>query len=185
MIDTTRRYNLPIPTDDEMSNIDDLFLIADQAGIRLEVVEGLAVWEALPNLTHQEAVDRIRQTVKSRGPADGPSDGGCACLHYADLHIKFPDGSDKRPDVSIYCRRPAETESAVTEVPQAVIEVLSKGYEKKDLELAPPFYLRHGVKDIVVYDPHTKATRHITAAGQRDYPDPVTLHFQCGCQVTL
>jgi Uma2 family endonuclease len=167
-----------------MPNIDDLFHIADEAGIRLEVVDGLAVWEALPNLTHQEAVDRIRQTLKTRGPAGG-SDGGCACLHYADLHIKFPDGSDKRADVSIYCRRPAETESAVTEVPQAVIEVLSKGYEKKDLELAPPFYLKHGVKDIVVYDPYSRATRHITATGERDYLDPVTLEFQCGCQVSL
>jgi Uma2 family endonuclease len=164
-----------------MPNIDDLFMIADEAGVRLEIVDGLPIWEALPNLTHQEAIDRIRQALR---PVEN-GQGACTCLHYADLHIKFPDGSDKRPDISIFCHRPAETDSAVTEVPEAVIEVLSKGYEKKDLELGPPFYLGQGVKDVIVYDPYTKATRHFTAAGQRDYADAVTLNLQCGCQVTL
>ena len=164
-----------------MPNIDDLFMIADDAGVRLEIVDGLPTWEALPNLTHQETIDRVRQTLI---PAEH-GNGGCACLHYSDLHIKFPDGSDKRPDISIFCNRPAETDSAVTEVPQAVIEVLSKGYEKKDLELGPPFYLGQGVKDVIVYDPYSKVTRHFTADGKRDYEESVTLSLQCGCQVTL
>jgi Uma2 family endonuclease len=164
-----------------MPNIDDLFMIADEAGVRLEIIDGLPTWEALPNLTHQEAIDRIRQTLR---PVENGK-GACACLHYADLHIKFPDGSDKRPDISIFCHRPAETDSAVTEVPEAVIEVLSKGYEKKDLELGPPFYLGQGVKDVVVYDPSTKATRHFTAAGEREHPKAATLTLACGCQVTL
>ncbi|MEK7830143.1 MAG: Uma2 family endonuclease, partial [Acidobacteriota bacterium] len=111
--------------------------------------------------------------------------GGCECLHYSDLHIKFPDGSDKRPDVSIFCHEPSETESAVTEVPEAVVEIISKGYEKKDLELGPPFYLGQGVKDVIVYDPNSKVTRHFTADGQREYSEPVTLTLQCGCQLTL
>jgi Uma2 family endonuclease len=161
-------------------NIDDLFMIADEAGVRLEIVAGLPVWEALPNLTHQETIDRIRQSFK---PAEEGS--GCACLHYADLHVKFPDGSDKRPDISIFCHRPSESDSAVTEVPEAVVEVLSKGYEKKDLELGPPFYLGQGVKDVIVYDPSTKATRHFTVASSHDYSDAVTLALQCGCLVTL
>ena len=163
-----------------MRNIDDLFMIADEAGVRLEIVDGLPTWEALPNLTHQETIDRVRQALRP-----GDNSGGCACLHYSDLHIKFPDGSDKRPDISIFCHRPAETDSAVTEVPQAVIEVLSKGYEKKDLELGPPFYLGQGVKDVIVYDPYSKVTRHFTADGKRDYEESVTLSLQCGCQVTL
>lgn len=164
-----------------MPNIDDLFMIADNAGVRLEVIGGLPVWEALPNLTHQETIDRVRETFKHADYING----GCECLHYSDLHIKFPDGSDKRPDVSIFCRRPSETESAVTEVPEAVIEIISKGYEKKDLELGPPFYLGQGVKDVIVYDPHTKVTRHFTNAGQSQYAESVTLTLQCGCQVTL
>ncbi len=164
-----------------MPNIDYLFMIADNAGVRLEIIGGLPVWEALPNLTHQETIDRVRETFKHADCING----GCECLHYSDLHIKFPDGSDKRPDVSIFCRRPSETESAVTEVPEAVIEIISKGYEKKDLELGPPFYLGQGVKDVVVYDPSTKVTRHFTAAGQSEYAESVTLTLQCGCQVTL
>jgi Uma2 family endonuclease len=70
-------------------------------------------------------------------------------------------------------------------VPRAVIEVLSKGYERKDLEIGPPFYLKHGVQDVMVYDPESKKTRHFTAAGQRDYGDGVTLSLQCGCEVTF
>lgn len=157
-----------------MPNIDDLFLIADNAGVRLEIVNGLPIWEPIPGLMHQTTNDRIRRSIKSR-----------ACLHYADLHIKFPDGSDKRPDVSIFCREPSETESAVTEVPEAVIEIISKGYEKKDLELGPPFYLKHGVKDVIVYDPYTRVTKHFDAFGEREYSGLVTLILHCGCEVTL
>jgi Uma2 family endonuclease len=175
VIQRAGRYNLPMP------NIDDLFMIADDAGVRLEIIDGLPTWEALPNLTHQEAIDRIRQTFRTVENGQGR----CECLHYSDLHIKFPDGSDKRPDIAVFCRRPTETDSAVTEVPEAVVEVLSKGYEKKDLELGPPFYLGQGVKDVIVYDPDTKATRHFTAAGRRDYAGGVTLTLLCGCQVTL
>lgn len=164
-----------------MPNIDDLFMIADEAGVRLEIIDGLPTWEALPNLTHQEAIDRIRQTLR---PVEN-GQAGWECLHYSDLHIKFPDGSDKRPDISIFFHRPEETDSAVTEVPEAVIEILNKGYEKKDLELGPPFYLKQGVKDVIVYDPYTNATRHFTAAGQRYYPEAVTLTLVCGCQVTF
>jgi len=132
-------------------------------------------------LIHQETNDRIRRGIK---PSDDDN-GVFEFLHYADLHIKFLDGSDKRPDVSIFCHEPSETESAVTEVPEAVIEIISKGYEKKDLELGPPFYLDQGVKDVIVYDPSTKVTRHFTPAGQSEYAEPVTLTLQCGCQVTL
>ena len=52
---------------------------------------------------------------------------------------------------------------AVTTVPEAVIEIISRGYEKKDLELGPPFYLAQGVRDIFVFDPYTEMTRHFTA----------------------
>ncbi len=164
-----------------MPNIDDFFLIADNAGVRLEIINGLPVWEALPNLTHQETIDRIRQTFS----VVAETNDNCACLHYADLHIKFPDGSDKRPDISIFCQRPTETESAVTKVPEAVIEIVSKGYEKKDLELGPPFYLGQGVKDVVVFDPYTGVIRHFDAVGEHDYQSPTTLTLRCGCQVTI
>jgi Uma2 family endonuclease len=78
-----------------------------------------------------------------------------------------------------------ETESAVTEAPEAVIEIISKGYEKKDLELGPPFYLSQGVKDVIVHNPYTGAIRHFDAAGERNYKSPTTLTLHCGCQVTI
>jgi Uma2 family endonuclease len=164
-----------------MPGIEDLFLVADEAGVRLEIIGGLPVWEALPNLTHQKPIDQIRSTV-TRSQSGNEK---CECLHYADLHIKFPDGSDKRSDIAIFCHEPSETENAVTEVPEAVIEVLSKGYEKKDLELGPPFYLGQGVKDVLVYDPSSKVIRHFDASGKRELQSPTTLTFHCGCQVTF
>ena len=164
-----------------MPRIEDLFLAAEDAGVRLEIIGGLPVWEALPNLTHQKTIDRIRSAFQ---PPDSTM-AGCECLHYADLHIKFPDGSDKRPDIAIFCHEPAESETAVTDVPEAVIEILSKGYEKKDLELGPPFYLGQGVKDIVVYDPYTKAIKHFDASGTHESQSPTTLTFLCGCRVTV
>ena len=162
-----------------MPNIEDMFAIADNAGVRLEIIDGLPVWEALPNLTHQKTIDQIRHTIRRS------ENGGCECLHYSDLHIKFPDGSDKRPDISIFCHEPTETENAVTQVPEAVIEIISKGYEKKDLELGPPFYLGQGVKDVVVYDPYTRSIKRFDSAGEREYQSPATLTFRCGCQATI
>ena len=71
-----------------MPDITDFFQIADNAGIRIEIIGGLPVWEALPNLTHQKTIDRIRLSI-TNGPGRE-----CQCFHYANLHIKFPDGSD-------------------------------------------------------------------------------------------
>ncbi len=165
-----------------MPDISDFFIQADNAGVRLEIINGIPTWEMLPNLTHQEAIDRIRESLC---PSPGSDQRQCQCLHYSDLHIKFPDGSDKRPDISIFCQRPSETEYAVTEVPEAVIEIISRGYEKKDLDLGPPFYLAQGVRDIVVFDPYTKQVIHFDAEGKREYQSPVTLALQCGCNVTV
>lgn len=165
-----------------MPDISDFFIQADNAGVRLEIINGIPTWERLPNLTHQEAIDRIRESIR---PSPSFDQRNCQCLHYSDLHIKFPDGSDKRPDISIFCQRPSETEYAVTEVPQAVIEIISRGYEKKDLDLGPPFYLSQGVKDIVVFDPYTQHVIHFDAAGKREYQAPITLSLQCHCQVTI
>lgn len=61
----------------------------------------------------------------------------------------------KRPDISLFCREPDEQDEAIRLVPEAVIEVVSAGYEAKDLEIGPRFYLTQGVKDIIVFDPHT------------------------------
>jgi hypothetical protein len=45
-----------------MPDISDFFIQADNAGIRLEIINGFPTWEMLPNLTHQKAIDRIRDS---------------------------------------------------------------------------------------------------------------------------
>lgn len=156
--------------------IDPRFLRAEELGIRLEIVAGLPIWEAHPVWKHQKAVDRIRASIR-RG--DGTP---CACVHAADVYVQFRDGSLKRPDVSIFCREPDEQEDAITLLPEAVIEVVSKGYEAKDLELGPHFYLAQGVKDVVVFDPSTLLVLHARRDGATRKVSPVGIELECGCR---
>jgi Uma2 family endonuclease len=88
----------------------------------------------------------------------------------------------KRPDISIFCREPEEEEEAVKLVPEAVIEVISKGYEAKDLELGPQFYLSQGVKDVVVFNPYTLLVLHVRRDEVSRHISPVELHLLCGCR---
>jgi Uma2 family endonuclease len=158
-------------------------LAADELGVRLEIVSGLPIWEAHPLPKHQRAVDRIRAAITHPPPTT--SGNGCDCVHLADVYIQFPDGSLKRPDISIFCREPDEDESAITLVPEAVIKVISKGYEAKDLEIGPHFYLSQGVKDIVVFDPSTLVVLHVYAGGATRHVSPVEIQLHCGCRCTV
>jgi len=67
-------------------------------------------------------------------------------------------------------------------IPEAIIEVISKGSEAKDMQIAPHFYLAQGVKDVVVFDPYTLFVLHARRDGRWHYTSPVTLNFECGCQ---
>lgn len=159
--------------------IDPRFLKAEELGIRLEVVGGLSIWEAHPVWKHQRAVDRIRGSIQP-SPA-----GGCTCVHAADVYVQFPDGSLKRPDVAIFCREPDEQEDAIRLLPEAVVEVVSKGYEAKDLDLGPRFYLSQGVKDIVVFDPSTLLVLHVRRDGARRLVSPQPIELECGCHLVV
>ena len=159
----------------------DRLVRADELGVRLEIVGGLPIWEASPVLRHQKAVDRIRSSIT---PIDEQKIG-CGCHHYADVYVGFPDGSLMRPDIAIFCNEPEEEESAIRQIPEAVIEVISKGYEAKDLEIAPRVYLSQGVQDVVVLDPHTLVVLHITKTGATRHISPVALNLECGCQCVV
>lgn len=159
--------------------IDPKFLRAEELGIRLEIVAGLPIWEAHPVWKHQKAVDRIRSTIAPRASSE------CACVHASDVYVQFADGSLKRPDVAIFCREPDEQEDAITLVPHAVVEVVSKGYEAKDLEIGPPFYLSQGVRDVLVFDPSTLLVLHARTDGTRRLTSPVDIELECGCSVTV
>ncbi len=162
--------------------IDPRFLRAEELGIRLEIVGGLPIWEAHPVWRHQKAIDRIRATIRATQRA---TDAGCECVHVSDVYIHFPDRSLKRPDIAIFCREPDEQDDAITLVPAAVIEVVSRGYEAKDLEIGPPFYLSQGVNDVVVFDPTSLLVLHARRDRTTRKVSPQPLEFECGCSVTV
>lgn len=157
--------------------MDSQLLRAEELGVRLEIVAGLPIWEASPVIRHQRAIDRIRESIVAEKTCEG--------FHIANIYIAFPDGSLKRPDISLFCETPAETDEAVEEIPDAVIEVISKGYEKKDLEIGVPFYLSQGVKDVVVFNPYTNEVLHFRAGETRNLASPVEIEFECGCSCTV
>lgn len=164
--------------------MDSKFLKAEEFGIRLEIVGGLPIWEPYPVYKHQKAVDRIRATI-SRVAEASETGGECACVHIADVYVSFPDGSLKRPDISIFCREPEEEEEAIKLVPEAVIEVVSKGYEAKDLDIGPQFYLSQGVKDVVVFNPYTLVVLHVRRDHAERHVSPVEIQLLCGCRCTV
>jgi Uma2 family endonuclease len=153
-------------------------LAADrELGIRLEMVNGVPVWEMSPAFRHQRVIDRIRDTIQRK--ADSTT--LCECLHVADVYIRFPDGSLKRPDISLFCREPDEQTTAVTLKPEAVIEIISPDYAAKDLEIGVPFYLAQEVRDVVVFDPDTNQVTHYRDGIASQHTSPVALEFACGC----
>ena len=155
---------------------------ADEAGYRMEIINGLGVWEVMPSRRHIEAESRIERSVRP----DPESQSDCGCHAYRDLYVRFPDDSLRRPDVAVYCRIPDEEDAAVTLIPEAVIEVVSRGSERKDLELSPPFYLAHGIKDVIVLDPYTGIVWHHRPDAPVDrHQSPVDLSLRCGCLVTV
>ena len=164
-----------------MNEIQRTILEADQNGFRLEFVNGLGVWEASPVLRHQKKVDEIRASIRPESETEV-----CACVHYADIQIAFPDGSQKRPDIAVFCREPDEQDAAVTLLPDAVIEILSKNYEAKDLEIGVPFYRHWNIKDTVIFDPQTQTVLHYRGVlPVQTYQSPVILTLACGCVCTV
>lgn len=162
--------------------MDQRLLRADEIGVRLEIVSGLPIWETAPTWKHQKAIDRIRATIENLSSESGE---GCGCIHASDVYVAFQDGSLKRPDIAIFCEEPAEEEEAITLVPEAVIEVISKGYEAKDLDIGPHFYLSQGVKDVIVFDPHTLVVLHVRKDGATRQVSPVSIDLECGCRCTV
>lgn len=158
-------------------------LNAEDLGVRLEIAGNLPIWEASPLYKHQKEVDRIRDSIQKTEAEEN----SCECIDAADVYVQFPDGSLKRPDISIFCREPSEDEQeeAIKQVPEAVIEVISKNYEAKDLEISPPVYLANGVKDVVVYNPYTNEVFHFRQDGKREMTSPVEIELECGCHCTV
>jgi len=159
----------------------DFIEAAESIGVRLEMVAGTPYWEAMPGRRHHDALMGIRDSFVRGGSASS----GCGCHGYVELLIRFPDGSLKTPDLSIFCERPSEPEGAVTTVPEAVVEIVSPGFERKDLEIGPPFYLSQGVRDVVVSDPRSRVVTHFRAGSVETLTAPVAIKLACGCTVEV
>jgi Uma2 family endonuclease len=154
---------------------EEFILAADALGIRLEMVAGVPLWEASPVALHQFELDRIRASI-------GPE-----FFHASSSLFRFPDGSLKRPDIAILCATPSreEMKSALRQVPQAVVEIISVGYEEKDLRFAPGFYLQQGVQDILIFNPETLEVWHHRKNGVKGYLSPHQFVLECGCMVLV
>ena len=126
--------------------------------------------------------DSDYQFVRPTATADGAA---CQCIALPDIQIRFPDGSRKRPDIAVFCSEPEE-DTEVTVIPDAVIEIISKDYEAKDLVVGVPFYQQVGIKDIVVFDPMTGKVSHWQyGVGEKTYKTPAPLTFLCGCSCVV
>lgn len=147
---------------------------ADTAGFKVEVTEGLPTWEFHPGLAHQLCIQAMIASIRKLQPAEP-----CACLPVSDVLVRFPDGSLKRPDISIFCEVPSEIDEAVNVIPGAVIEVISRSSRKRDLELNPPFYLKHGVQDVVVVDPASGEVFWFAQSGSKELTSPHVISLAC------
>jgi Uma2 family endonuclease len=170
----------------QVVDIEQLILQTDASGapVRLEYVRGHPSWEASPASRHQKAAQRIERSIQ---PAPGSS--ACDCFTLADVLIRFqdPDRSIKRPDIAIFCDEPPDSDEALDLIPDAIIEILSLGYEEKDLGPdGAPFYLEQGIPDVLVVDPRTHTTRHYRP-GQAVVliASPAIVTLACGCQVRV
>lgn len=97
------------------------------------------------------------------------------------MYVQFPDGSLKGPDIALFCREPEQDEEPVQLVPEALIEVVSKGYEVKDTLIGPSFYLAQGIKNTVVFNPYTLAVLHARHRGTVHLISPAEIRLECGC----
>ena len=132
---------------------EELVEMADDAGVKLEITGGIPTWEAFPGMRHQKTIGRIFVSVERLSGSE------CACFQVSDAYIKFPDGSLKRPDIAIFCEEPPDIDEAYPQIPEAVLEVLSKDFEKKDTEIGAPFFLQQGVKDVILFAENSRQPR--------------------------
>jgi hypothetical protein len=49
------------------------------------------------------------------------------------------------------------------------------------LELNPPFYLAHGIRDVIVVNPYTGQVYHFRSEGVIRSLSPSAISLECGC----
>ena len=153
---------------------------AREAGLKIEIAGGLPIFEMMSSHKHNDDLLDISRAIR-KGPR--AEESGCGCFVSFDVTIRFPDGSYRRPDLSIFCTRPPRVRLAGTQVPTAVVEALSPSSIVKDTQISPDWYLSQGVRDVFVYDPEALTVDHIRASGRERHAVPVELETETGCLV--
>lgn len=151
-------------------------------GVRLEVTGGRTTWEAMPGALHNGIVDDIRQNLTRHNPPTA----ACGCHHIADTYIEFAPNLLRRPDIAVFCEKPPRPDGAITNLlPQAVIEILSQGYEQKDRD-AVALYLGAGVLDVLLVDPRKRIVEwHRLGEATRTLELPATIALEMGCTLPI
>lgn len=157
-----------------------VFAQGEDLGLRFELTPGGITWETMPGLRHQELALQVYGSVRPRQIASG-----CGCYPGFDVYVWLPNGTVKRPDISIFCRRPEEEEGFIHMVPEAVIEITSPDSEAKDLVAGPPLYLENGVKDVVVHQRSQNKVHHFTSEGCRIQNSGQSITLACGCELQI
>ena len=172
---------MPLGTDDPDTLL--RFLMqADEYGVKLELAGGTPTWEFFPSPLHQGVVQDLLGSVVA-GPRAGEL--GCGCHAFLDTYVRLRDGSLKRPDLAIYCDPVPRTREAIAQTPGAVVEVISPGFEAKDLQTGPALYLANGVRDVVVIDPESERVHHFGPHGLAHPALGTRLRLAMGCSVAV
>jgi len=165
--------------------IPDLDQLLSEGAVKLEITSGIPTWEASPGSRHQLMIDLIRVSIEPLVESGDESDERCKCAHLSDVNIRFKDGSLKRPDIAIFCEEPPIQDEALSLLPRAVVEVISPGYEYKDISLNPQFYLAQGLDDVLIVDPRAGVVTHYRTTEVTTHHAPVTIDLHCGCQCVV
>ena len=107
-----------------------LYALEEELGLRFELTDSGLTLKAMPGVEHQRSIYQIQRSMDTVQAYGRP----CGCQYVADVDLVFPDGTVKRPDVSVSCKRPGQLEGFVHGVPEAV----SPKYEGKDIVCGPP-----------------------------------------------
>jgi Uma2 family endonuclease len=131
------------------------FIRADfEEGWLYELARGVVEVTDVPGIPHFLIVERIADLFtlyKSKHPGRIMHRGGGG-----ECRIRTPGfRSDRHPDQAIYLSPPPSTgrDAWTRWIPDLVVEVVSKGGEKRDYEEKAEEYLRAGVREYWIVDP--------------------------------
>lgn len=144
---------------------DDLKLIPqDREGDRHELFDGELAVSPSPAPKHQiiakNLVFRLEQHIEA---------GDLGTLIPAPIDVLFDDDTVLIPDVIFIAREQVDAigDKAIEVAPDLVIEILSPGTRRRDLNAKRAIYARFRVREYWIVDPEARTITVLTLAGER------------------